>query len=240
MASTMRGAPLEDDGGMYSEEEFSEEDLDEQIAASPEMPSSWYFGAGWAFLVVGVISNLAQMITSGGGTLELGIQGMEGQALNIFSPTASPLEVLQTVGQVLPIMISMAAILAMACQLFMHMYAQPLHVSITRLRTLAQKKQLVKHFTTALNFKSVVCILAIAGNIITDAVFAQSIFHNVVITFLWCVVMSGCSTFMAHTGWTWVHTSGKMHRDELAAEEAEREVMTDMLRENYERQYGLG
>jgi hypothetical protein len=113
-------------------------------------------------------------------------------------------------------------------------YVQPLQSSWTRIRSLAQKKQLAKHIKKELSFKTIVCLVAFGGNMFTNAVCFQVLFGSPVLTFIAIVVLPFMSTSVLYQGISAVDEA--KHQEIIRAEATAAEI--EVLRSGYESYYG--
>lgn len=215
--------------------EFEEDVLDEELAGMPDLAASWYSRFGPVLVFVGVVSNVMEVLSSAGGTVQIGMTNLSKQ--NMFNGVTDMGALLSTAVHNFPLMLVVGVCIAVFCQSGQHLFAQPVNVSIKRIMTLAQKKKLWDHAQKHLTAKMLFCCIAIAGNAITNAVFLYALYGSWVILGLGCLLLPFMSTYALYHGLAMTDEAKTARIVKEQATAIELDVLRQGMSGHYQQQY---
>ena len=95
--------------------------------------------------------------------------------------------------------------IAGSIQVVLHMNAQPIRATVASLRHIQsfniKTKASWEELQRAVSIRALLFLVAIAGDIVSDATFVNLYTHNWLIIFFWIVFMTGSSTIVMYDGW---------------------------------------
>src|SRR5436305_10870599 len=173
----------------------SRPDLDNKAhEAEAEHPPALKFGIGLCEFVFGLFCNFAQVITTTIAILAMII----GSNVKVVSV----LDVYLQFGY----MALIASVIGISIQLFLHMNAQSMSSTMSRLRQIQhfniKSMSSLQDVQNAVTLKSIFFGLAIIADLVSDATFVNLFTSNGFVVLFWIVFMSGSSTVLMYDGAT--------------------------------------
>jgi hypothetical protein len=190
---------------------------DEPLEAAAEHPPTLKVSIGIMEILFGGFANCVQVVTSAMGILALGLPSEAS-----LIATLSPAGLIQQYAWKAAI----AFTIAIAVQLTLHMNAQGISSTYHRLRHIqhlnVKSTSAKSEVKAAIGFKSLIGILAIMADFISDATFVRLYFSNFFVISMWVVFLTASSTILLYDGvvrvWGAIedakdyHTYHKMHK----------------------------
>lgn len=180
-----------DDALDENEDEMEEPDM----GAVADIPPAGKLFIGICESGWGAGSNIVQVMTSCIGIMSVIIGGTQVSVLGFPDLTHQfPMYALIGIG------------IAGSIQIILHMNAQPLRATVDRLKHLQdfdiKSATSWKDVQNAVTFRSLLFVMAIGGDIVSDATFINLYTHNALIILFWIVFLTGSSTLVMYDGWS--------------------------------------
>ncbi len=203
MSASFRGTPRGGggNGGGAKTRKFDDyeefEGENEGTEAVADIPASGKLAIGVAESAWGFGSNVVQVMTSC-----VAVMAMIIGAVTI-DYTAVP-----DLVRKFPMYAVIGMGIAGGIQIVLHMNAQPLRATVDRLKHIQmdfKNGQALQDIKNAITFRSLLFVMAIAGDIVSDATFVNLFTHNWLVILFWIVFTTGSSTIVMYDGWSRVH-----------------------------------
>src|SRR6266516_6958534 len=200
MSASFRGTPRGGNSAKKTrkfEEDELEENETEDLDAVADIPASGKLAIGIAESAWGFGSNVVQVMTSC-----VAIMAMIIGAVTINYTDVPDL------ARKFPMYAIIGMGIAGGIQIVLHMNAQPLRATVDRLKHIQmdfKNGQALQDIKNAITFRSLLFVMAIAGDIVSDATFVNLFTHNWLVILFWIVFTTGSSTIVMYDGWSRVH-----------------------------------
>lgn len=178
----------------YEEEGSEEEGESEPLETIADIPAQGKLFIGIIESGWGGFTNILQVTTSAIACISLIIGGAD-----------IAIQSVPEIAHKFPMIALIGLAIAGSIQVVLHMNAQPIRATVSHLRHIQnfnfKDKATWKDVQNAITFRSLLFLIAIAGDIVSDSTFVNLYTHNALIILFWIVFMTGSSTIVMYDGW---------------------------------------